>query len=223
VPDDSKSANLRRHHTYGTIGVRDERERSQVSLIRAILERGRCGSDLRDWMYGATNGAITTFVIVAGVVGADLPAMVAPVLGLANLFANGFATAARRYTNTKLARDNYDRSHAKVVWAEDVTAKDYDFSRCLRSPTQAALNTFAAFILCGLVPLIAYLLSPTKLSVCVVATACAFFAIGAVKSRYLLTAWWRSGLDTVFLGMGAAALAYAAGHTLRLLIDFPTP
>jgi len=203
--------------------VQDERERSEVSLIRAILEWGRCGSDLRDWMYGATNGAITTFVIVAGVVGADLPAMVAPVLGLAILFANGFATAAWRYTNTKLARDNYDRSHAKALLAGDVAAKDYDFFRYMRSPAQAALTTFAAFIACGLVPLVAYLLAPTRVSVCVVATACTFFAIGAVKSHYSLTVWWRSGLDTLFLGMGAAALAYAAGHTLRLLIDIPTP
>ena len=189
APDDTKSATLRRQDIYGAIGVRDDRERTQLSVIRAIVERSRCGSDLRDWMYGATNGAITTFVIVAGVVGADLPTMVAPVLGLANLFANGFATAAQRYTNRKLARKNYDRSHAKAVWAEDLTAKDYDFSRCMRSPMQAALNTFAAFILCDLVPLIAYLLTPTKLSACVVATACAFFAIGAVKSRYSLTAW----------------------------------
>ena len=223
VLDDSKGATLRRHHQYGTICMRDERELSQVSLIRAILEQGHPGSDLRDWMYGATNGAITTFVIVAGVVGADLPTMVASVLGLANLFANGFATAARRYTNTKLARDNYNRLHAKAVWAEDVNAKDYDFSRCMRSPAQAALTTLAAFVLCGLVPLIAYLLAPTRFSVCVVATACTFFAIGVVKGRYSLTTWWRSGLDTVFLGMCAAALAYAAGHTLRLLIDIPTP
>jgi len=203
--------------------VQLDREHRQTSTIRAIFARGLHGSDLRDWLYGATNGTITTLVIVAGVIGADLPTMVAPVLGLANLFATGFTTAARRYANTKLARNNYDRSHAKPVWAEDVIAKDYDLSRCMRSPMQAALNTFAAFILCGLVPLIAYLLAPTKLSVCVVATACAFFTIGAVKSRYSLTAWWRSGLDTVFLGMGAAALAYAAGHTLRLLIDIPTP
>ena len=202
--------------------MRDEQERSQASVIRAILGRSRCDSDLRDWMYGATNGAITTFVIVAGVVGADLPTMVAPVLGLANLFANGVATAARRYTNTKLARDNYDRPHAKAVWAEDVTAKDFDLSQSMRSPTQAALNTFAAFILCGLVPLIAYLLSPTKLGACVVATACVFFGIGAAKSRYSVTVWWRSGLDTVLLGLAAAALAYAAGHTLRLLIGVST-
>lgn len=223
APDDSKNASLRRYHIYGAIGVRDDRERSQVSVIRAILERSCCGSDLRDWMYGAANGAITTFVIVAGVVGADLPTRVAPVLGLANLFATGFATAARRYTNTRLARDNYDRSQQKtVVWAEDVTAKDYDFSQCMRSPTQAALNTFAAFIFFGLVPLIAYLLAPTNLSVCAVATGCECFGIGAVKSRYSLAVWWRSGFDTVFLGMAAAALAYAVSHTLRLLVDVST-
>jgi vacuolar iron transporter family protein len=203
--------------------VQHNRESSQASGSRLIFAQGLHGSDLRDWMYGATNGAVTTLVIVAGVVGADLPTMVAPVLGLANLFANGFATAARRYTNTKLARDDYDRSHAKGVWAEDVTAKDYDFSKSMRSPAQAALNTLAAFILCGLIPLIAYLSAPSEVSVCVVATAWTLFAVGAVKSRYSLTAWWRSGLDTLFLGMGAAALAYAAGHTLRLLIDIPTP
>ena len=203
--------------------MRDESERSQVSVVRAILERRRFGSDLRDWTYGATNGAIATFVIVAGVVGADLPAMVAPVLGLAILFANGLATAARRYTNTKVARDNYDRSHANAVLAEDVAVKGHDFFRYMRSPAQAALTTFAAFIGCGLVPLVAYLLAPTRFSVCVVTTACTFFAISAVKSRYSLTVWWRSGLDTLFLGMCAAALAYAAGHTLRLLIDIPTP
>lgn len=198
-------------------------KRSRTSEVRAILAHGPLDSARRDWMYGATNGAVTTFVIVAGVVGADLPTMVAPILGLANLVANGFATAARRYSNTKLARDNYDRSHAEADWAKDVAAKDHDFSTCMRSPAQAALNTFAAFIVCGLVPLIAYLLVPTQLTVCVVATACTLFAIGTVKSRYSLNAWWRSGMDTVFLGMCAAALAYAAGHTLRLLIDIPTP
>jgi vacuolar iron transporter family protein len=204
-------------------GVQQDHGHSKVFASCMSLARGYHESDLRDWMYGATSGTIATFVILAGVVGADLPTIVAPVLGLANLFANGFATAARRYTNTKLARENYDRSLAKPVWAEDLAAKNYDFSPYIRSPTQAALNTLTAFILFGLVPLIAYLLAPAKLSVCVVATVCACFAIGAVKSRYSLTAWWRSGLDTVFLGMAAAALAYAAGHTLRLLIDVSTP
>jgi hypothetical protein len=210
------------HHTPGDIGVENRRERSDAAA-RGIFARGPQGSDIRDYTYGGTKGAITTLIIVAGVVGADLPTAVAPVLGLANLFANGLATAARRYTNTKRARDYYDRSQVKTVWEDDVAAKDLDLFRFLRSPTQAALNTGAVFILCGLLPLVAYILAPTQIGVCIVVTACTLFAIGTVKSRYSATPWWRSGLDTVFLGMGAGALAYAAGHTLRLLIDIFQP
>ena len=38
-------------------------------------------SYLRDWIYGGIDGTITTFAIVAGVVGADMPGAVVLVLG----------------------------------------------------------------------------------------------------------------------------------------------
>lgn len=204
-------------------GVQLDRDDSRAFANSPSFARGPHSSDLRDWMYGATNGAITTFVIVAAVVGGDLPTMVAPVLGLATLFATGFATGARRYINTKLARDHYDLARANQVRVEDVSEKDHGISLHMRSSARAALNTFAAFIFCGLVPLITHLLAPTNLIVCIAATACALFVIGAVKSPYSLTVRWRSGLDTVFLGMCAGALAFAAGHTLHLLIHIPRP
>ena len=46
----------------------------------------------------------------------------------------------------------------------------------------AALNTFAAFLLCGLVPLVSYL-GAGGFVPCVVATGVAFFAIGAIKNQ----------------------------------------
>ena len=48
---------------------------------------------LRDWVYGGIDGAVTTFAIVAGVVGAGLSNRVILVLGAANLLADGFAIA----------------------------------------------------------------------------------------------------------------------------------
>lgn len=48
-------------------------------------------------MLGAIDGAITTFAIVAGVVGAGLSAGVVVVLGVANLVADGMSMAAGRY------------------------------------------------------------------------------------------------------------------------------
>ena len=44
-------------------------------------------SYLRDTVYGGLDGAVTTFAIVAGVVGADLSTRVIIALGIANVLA----------------------------------------------------------------------------------------------------------------------------------------
>jgi len=64
---------------------------------------------LRDWIYGGIDGAVTTFAIVAGVIGAELSVGVVLVLGLANLVADGFSMAASNYSGTKADRDDYER------------------------------------------------------------------------------------------------------------------
>lgn len=64
---------------------------------------------MSDWVLGAIDGAITTFAIVAGVVGASLSAGVVVVLGLANLFADGLSMAASRYLG---ARADLERRQA---------------------------------------------------------------------------------------------------------------
>jgi VIT1/CCC1 family predicted Fe2+/Mn2+ transporter len=49
-----------------------------------------------------------------------------------------------------------------------------------------------------------------------------FFVIGAIKSRWSLTAWWRSGFGTFLIGMSAAALAFGVGFGFRMLFN-PSP
>ncbi len=56
---------------------------------------------IEDFVYGATDGAVTTFAIVAGVVGASLSPSIVIILGFANLFADGFAMAVGNYLSTK--------------------------------------------------------------------------------------------------------------------------
>jgi hypothetical protein len=77
--------------------------------IHHRLGQGPHISYLRDWIYGGIDGTVTTFAIVAGVVGANLSASVLLILGFANLLADGFAMAASNYTSTKSEHDNYDR------------------------------------------------------------------------------------------------------------------
>lgn len=80
--------------------------------IAERLAKGPKVSYLRDWIYGGIDGAITTFAIVAGVVGANLSSGIVLVLGLANLLADGFSMAAANYSGTKSERDDYDRAKA---------------------------------------------------------------------------------------------------------------
>ena len=81
------------------------------AAIRARLADGASPSYLRDWVYGAIDGAVTTFAIVAGVVGAELSAGVVLALGAANLFADGFSMAAANYSGTRSEHDERRRLH----------------------------------------------------------------------------------------------------------------
>ncbi len=67
--------------------------------------RGENDSHIGDYIYGANDGIITTFAVVAGVAGASLTAHVVIVLGLANLLADGFSMAASNYLGKRSEED----------------------------------------------------------------------------------------------------------------------
>ncbi len=67
-------------------------------------------SYLRDFVYGSIDGAVTTFAVVSGVVGAQLSPAVVIVLGLANLLADGFSMAVSNYLGTKADREQLQRA-----------------------------------------------------------------------------------------------------------------
>src|SRR5918993_5869355 len=69
--------------------------------IRERLAEGPGHSYLRDWVYGGIDGAVTTFAVVSGVIGAQLPPAVILVVGAANILADGFSMAAANYLGTK--------------------------------------------------------------------------------------------------------------------------
>jgi VIT1/CCC1 family predicted Fe2+/Mn2+ transporter len=79
------------------------------SAIAKRLHHGPHVSYLRDWVYGGIDGTVTTFAVMAGVVGANLSAGIVIILGLANLLADGFSMAAANFTGTKAERDEYEQ------------------------------------------------------------------------------------------------------------------
>ena len=77
--------------------------------VKARIDGPTRRSYLRDTVYGAIDGAVTTFAIVAGVAGAGLSPTIIIALGLANVLADGFSMAAGNYSGTKAELDNIKR------------------------------------------------------------------------------------------------------------------
>lgn len=80
--------------------------------ISLRLSSGPRASYLKDMIYGAIDGAVTTFAVVSGVAGAGLPSGVLIVLGLANLMADGFSMAASNYLGTRAENQQLEQLRA---------------------------------------------------------------------------------------------------------------
>jgi VIT1/CCC1 family predicted Fe2+/Mn2+ transporter len=243
---------------------RKKRERNMEhehthEAIRQRLAAGPHHSYLRDWVYGGIDGAVTTFAIIAGVVGAHLSPRVILILGGANLIADGFAMAAGNYLATRAEHEEFrhaeaverrhieaspdgEREEVRVIlrglgivgdlldrvvaavttdhdrWVRMMLREEYGLPAAVRSPWRAAGSTFSAFLLCGLVPLVPFVAGlKSAFWVASAATSLMFVLIGALKSRWSIRPWWHSGLVTLAVGGGAAAVAYVIGGWLRAL------
>ncbi|HET7710311.1 MAG TPA: VIT1/CCC1 transporter family protein [Thermoanaerobaculia bacterium] len=230
--------------------------------IRARLAAGPRLSYLRDWIYGGIDGSVTTFAVVTGVVGGNLPPPIIVILGVANLIADGFSMAGGNYLGTRTERQEVDalremetrhvatdpegeREEVRQIfaakgfegkdleravevitadrdrWIQFMLSEEFGLPQEVRSPWRAAFSTFSAFILCGIVPLLPFVVSaPGAFSWSIAMTLAVFFIVGSARSRWLAISWWRAGLETLAVGASAAALAYAAGAVIARVFGF---
>ena len=74
---------------------------------------------LEDFVYGATDGAVTTFAVVAGVVGASLSPSIVLILGFANLLADGLSMAVGNYLAAKTRLEYIEKARRREEWEID--------------------------------------------------------------------------------------------------------
>src|SRR6476661_6608783 len=135
---------------------------------------------LGDVIYGANDGIVTTFAVVAGVAGARLSIAVVLILGLSNLLADGFSMAASNYLAIR------SRSSAELENAGSIS-EPY--------PVRHGVATFVAFVIAGSFPLLAYLIPFAGLyhfPVAALVAAITLFIIGASRSLVAIGSWWRN-------------------------------
>jgi VIT1/CCC1 family predicted Fe2+/Mn2+ transporter len=161
---------------------------------------------IRELIYGANDGIITTFAVVAGVAGGGLPLRVVLIIGAANLIADGLSMAAGNYLSI--------RSHESVLEAQELPEEE-------TFPVRHAVATFLAFVAAGIVPLLPYIpaaIAVDRFALSIFFTLAAMFVVGASRALITRTRWWRAGFEMLALGAVVAALAYASGRLVAGLV-----
>src|SRR4029078_1094539 len=92
---------------------------------------------IRDLVYGANDGVITTFAVVAGVTGGTLNPVAVLVLGAANLFADGLSMCVGNYL---------------VIRSDERVREALQLPEQEAFPIRHGLATFVAFVVAGTVP-----------------------------------------------------------------------
>lgn len=162
---------------------------------------------VRELVYGAHDGVITTFAVVGGVTGGGLPPRAVLIVGAANLFADGLSMAVGNYLSI--------RSHESVLEAEERPEEE-------AFPFRHATATFLAFVGAGVLPLVPYTVATLpidRFAASLALTLAAMFAVGASRAAITNVRWWRAGSEMLLLGALVAALAYACGALVAALVD----
>ena len=107
----------------------------------------------------------------------------------------------------------------RQLWIDTMLVEELGLCPAGHRPSRAGLTTFVAFILVGAVPLIPFLIPGLALNlafaISAIVTGVAFLGVGIGKGITLDRAFLRSGLQTLLMGGGAAAIAYLVGRWLR--------
>jgi vacuolar iron transporter family protein len=161
---------------------------------------------IRDLVYGANDGIITTFAVVAGVTGGQLSARAVLIVGVANLFADGLSMGVGNYLSIS--------SHESARAAQQLPPDE-------AHPVRHGVATWVAFVIAGVFPLLPYtwpaLIIP-RFELSLVLTLMTLFAVGAARSLVTIDRWWRAGLEMLLLGVIVAAAGYASGAAVAALI-----
>lgn len=77
---------------------------------------GKLQEYLGEFVYGAIDGSVTTFAVVAGAAGAGLDSNIVIILGFANLIADGFSMSVGSYLSNRSEQQQYQKHKAVEYW-----------------------------------------------------------------------------------------------------------
>lgn len=158
-------------------------------------------------VFGATDGIITTFAVVASVAGAGLSPSIVLIMGIANMLGDGVSMGLGDYLGERSERLVVKDKKKNKVW-------------------QTGLVTFGAFVTAGVFPLLPYLLQAlgvlgvqdNQFVLSIISTMLTLFFVGSLRTVIIPRVWWKNGLEMLLVGSAAASVAYLFGYLVEKFI-----
>ena len=154
-----------------------------------------------EYIYGATDGIITTFAIVTGIVASSLSFKFILIIGFASLLADSVSMGAASY----LSKSSETKNNSPQT----------------KKPIFCGINTSLAFIVIGSVPLLPYVagifsntIAEYSLIISISLSALAFLIIGFLEGAVSNNSKFKSAIKTLAIGTAAAMIAYGVGSFL---------
>ena len=148
---------------------------------------------LGEFIYGATDGIITTFSIVAGASGGSLVQRVITILGISNVLSDGYSMGVSRYLSSKAEIEQGLLTNKNAL--------------------QSGVFTFISFVIVGIMPILpffffnGYKAKYISLSIAIIL----FAMIGIIKGYVLNQPILDKGAESLFIGLTAAGISYIVG------------
>lgn len=159
---------------------------------------------LKAAVYGANDGIITTFAVVAGVAGAGLSANIIIILGIANMIADGVSMGFGDFLG--------ERSEKRLI-------KQQSGEVIPQGLWKTGVVTFIAFVGAGSLPLMPYFLAAVGVAIpldhqfllSIISTAVTLFLVGSARTFLTKGSWLKNGFEMLTIGAVAATIAYLLG------------
>lgn len=168
-------------------------------------QRPDLGSNLREIIFGVEDGAIGNLGLVVGMAQALAPNTLILLAGVATMFAQAISMFAGNYLSVKSEQEYF---------AVKKKGREYGkaYSRH-KNPVTSSLIMGLAVIVGAAIPLSAFLIWKSQQGIvpAIVVTLLGLFTLGAIKTRYTLRNWLRSGMEVMVVGAVAALVGYGIG------------
>jgi len=155
-------------------------------------------------VYGGTDGAVTTFSVMAGAYGAGLDPRIVLILGVANLLSDGFSMASADYLSEE--------------------SRDLDIPSRMAA-LYLSVTTFFSFVIVGIIPILPFIFTyifkdsiGNVFAASVILTAICFISIGLLRAYILKKSLLKLSLQTLLVGSVSASIAYIVGDFLSRLV-----